>query len=169
MSWDKYFFDLCEVVASNSKCFSRKVGAIIVKDQSVISTGYNGPPRGIPHCNERFLKDRVLIQELKKHDITVDNFYQCPRKVLGFKSGQGIEWCNATHAEVNTVVNAARLGVCVNGATLYLNLFIPCSKCMQVILNVGIKEIVVTTLEVYDGLTPFLIKNSDIIIRTFNF
>ena len=59
-SWDEYFFEMCKTVASNSKCLSRKIGAIIVKDKTIISTGYNGPPRNVRSCDERWLVDKGL-------------------------------------------------------------------------------------------------------------
>ena len=64
MNWDQYFYDVCVVVSKNTKCFSRKIGAILVRDKSIVSTGYNGPPRGIPHCDERYSIDKALRDEL---------------------------------------------------------------------------------------------------------
>lgn len=143
-TWDNYFFELCKAVASKSPCLSRKIGAILVKDKSIVSTGYNGPPRGVPHCQ----------------DI-------CPRKVMGFESGKGMEWCPAQHAEENAVSNAARLGVSVLGSTLYMNSVIPCQKCFGTLINAGITDIVIDNNDLYDEHTAFLIKHSDIIIRRF--
>ena len=64
MSWDKYFFELCETVSTNSKCLSRKIGAILVKDKIVISMGYNGPPRGVLHCDKRIFYDPVINNKI---------------------------------------------------------------------------------------------------------
>lgn len=91
-NWDEYFYNLCKTAASNSKCLSRQIGAIIVKDNTVLSIGYNGPPRGVPHCGERYSKDMNLIKRMENinEDIYIDI---CPRKALGFKSGEGLEFC----------------------------------------------------------------------------
>lgn len=170
MSWDKYYFDICEAVASNSKCFSRRLGAIVVLDKSIISTGYNGPPRGIPTCNERWTKDEILIQrrnEIKWINPAIDMDKTCPRYMLGYKSGGGIELCVAGHAERNALINAARHGIAVKGASLYLNTFIPCKECMIEIINAGILEVVCTELKYYDEITKYIVKESKIKIRKF--
>lgn len=166
--WDKYFHRQCIAAASKSSCLSRKIGAILVRDKSIISTGYNGPPRGVPHCgHERWMKDKVLryeagtIEDLSKFRNT------CPRQVLGYKSGTHMELCPAQHAEENTISNAARLGVSVIGSTLYMNCVVPCKNCFGTLINAGIVEIVVEEVRVYDKFTQFLIDNSDIKIREF--
>jgi len=72
MNWDEYFLGVCKTIASNSKCLSRKIGAIIVRDKSIISTGYNGPPRGVPPCFTRCNDDQNFIKELNTKSITYD-------------------------------------------------------------------------------------------------
>jgi len=151
MTWDEYYFNLCNAVASNSKCLARKIGAIIVKDKSIISTGYNGPPRGIPQCDNRSGADGV-----------------CPRKALGYISGEGLELCIAGHAERNAIVNAARHGIAVKGSIMYMSCPIPCSPCLVEIINSGIEEIVCTKLSYYDMMGEYLIKNSELKIRTYS-
>lgn len=167
--WDKYFHKICNVVASKSPCLSRKIGAILVRDKSIISTGYNGPPRGVPHCgHDRWMKDKAL----RDHVAIIKNITrfhnECPRQVLGYKSGTHMELCPAQHTEENAVSNAARLGVSVIGSTLYMNSIIPCKNCFGTLINAGIIEIVVEKIEVYDKFTQFLIDNSDIRLREFN-
>jgi dCMP deaminase len=167
--WDKYFHDICITVASKSPCLSRKIGAILVRDKSIISTGYNGPPRGIPHCgHERWLVDEALKDAAKHLDLRTKFRNTCPRQVLGYKSGTHMELCPAQHAEENAVSNAARLGVSVIGSTLYMGSVIPCKNCYGTLINAGIVEIVVEKVEVYDKFTQFLIDNSDIKLREFN-
>ena len=144
-SWDKYFFTVCNAVASKSPCMSRKVGAILVRDHSIVSTGYNGPARGIPHCTGS----------------------QCPRRDMGFKSGEGLDHCPAQHGEENAVTNAARNGASTLGCTLYLNTQTPCKDCFSTLINAGIVEIVCTNLINYDKLIRFIIDNSNIKIREF--
>jgi dCMP deaminase len=165
--WDSYFHLICDSVAFKSPCLSRKIGAILVRDNSIISTGYNGPPRGIPHCgHEKFMKDENLsglIAGMRYTDIN----NTCPRKLLGFISGEGMELCPAQHAEENAISNAARLGVSVLNSTLYMNCVIPCQKCFGTLINAGIVEIVVDKVTVYDKHTQFLIDNSFIEIREF--
>jgi dCMP deaminase len=172
-NWDEYFFNLCEVVSTNSKCLSRQIGAIIVKDKTVLSMGYNGPPRGVSHCGERYVKDmnlyNKLYSNLKTHEMMYNNEIKkmCPRKVLEFKSGEGLEFCIAGHAERNCIINAAREGISVKDSILYCSCPIPCTPCLIEIINAGIKEIVVTKLEYYDIMGEYLIKESGIKVRTF--
>lgn len=167
MVWDKYFHLICIAVADKSPCLSRKIGALLVKDHSIISTGYNGPPRGVPHCgHDRYMLDRRL-SEINTPATRPRFRNECPRKVMGFESGEGMRWCPAQHAEENAVSNAARIGVSVIGSTLYMNSLIPCQKCFGTLINAGIAEIVVDEVKVYDKHTLFLISNSNITIRKF--
>ncbi len=151
MYWDEYFLKVCNTVAENSKCHSRQVGAIVVIDNSIISTGYNGPPRGVPDCKFRDSNSPT----------------GCPRHALGYKSGEGLEWCVAGHAERNALINAARHGVCVKGATMYMNCGIPCKDCLIEIINAGITEIVVTNLEYYDKMSEYLLRTSGLKYRLY--
>jgi len=169
--WDKYFHGICNVIANKSPCLSRKIGAILVRDKSIVSTGYNGPPRGVPHCgHERFMKDKALqdvIAARPEPTVTTRFRDECPRRVLGYPSGTHMELCPAQHAEENAVSNAARLGVSVIGSILYMNSCIPCKNCYGTLINAGIVEIVIESIEAYDKWTQFLIDNSDIKIRKF--
>jgi dCMP deaminase len=172
-TWDNYFYDLCKAVASKSPCLSRKIGAILVKDRSIVSTGYNGPPRGVPHCgHERLMRDNYLSEVLEKGasylDFSPTDYKtKCPRRLLNIPSGEGMEWCPAQHAEENAVSNAARLGTSVLGSILYMNSFIPCQKCFGTLINAGISQIVIDDMVTYDKHTQFLINNSSINIRRF--
>ena len=172
--WDAYFHKVCEAVASKSPCLSRKIGAILVNDSSIVSTGFNGPARGIPHCGRsRFEKDESIsfIPDLDvfKTIYTVEDIIStCPRKLMGFPSGTGMEWCTAQHAEENAVSNAARQGVVTFGSILYMNCVIPCNKCFGTLINAGIVEIVVDSIKTYDDTTSFLINHSKIKIREFS-
>ena len=127
--WDHYFHDICKSVAKKSPCLSRKIGAILIRDHSIVSTGYNGPPRGVPHCGyERIMKDEALASEMidweeldqKKYPMPSEWKTTCPRKLLGYESGTHMELCPAVHAESNAVINAARNGVSTLGCTLYM-------------------------------------------------
>jgi dCMP deaminase len=110
VSWDEYFMNIAEVVASRSTCDRKFVGAVIVRDKTILSTGYNGSIRGLPHCSEA------------GHMMENDH-------------------CVATiHAEVNAIIQAARNGVMINGATLYVTAS-PCWNCFKQIANAGLMRI----------------------------
>lgn len=159
-NWDTYFLTICNAIASKSPCLSRQIGAIIVRENSIISTGYNGPARGLPHCEptrmvtvgNKIIAETELVPG-KLIPITSPTFTSdvlvCPRKAMGFKSGEGLEHCPATHAEANCIANAARLGVSVRGASLYMNTQCPCKDCMSLIVNAGLSNVIVTDLRPY--------------------
>ena len=174
-SRDEWFFNLCLEVGSNSKCLSRKIGAVLVRDKSVVTTGYNGPHRGIPTCDQRWSIDKEFWKKygdsIKQGTSTKD---KCPRYVIGFKSGEGLDVCVAGHAERNALINAARLGIETRGfehdpTTLYMSCGIPCTPCMVEIINAGVNEIVVTSISFYDQSAEYLLKNSDLKVRLFDF
>lgn len=168
--WDKYFLRICDNVAENSKCLSRKVGAILVRENRVLCTGYNGPPSGVPHCDERYVSDGKLKDELEKKKITItkESLNVCPRRTLGLPSGTGLEWCIAGHGERNVLITAARFGIPTNGAKLYMNCGIPCTPCMIEIINAGIEEIIVTKESYYDLMSEWVLKNSSLRYRVYN-
>lgn len=168
-SWDEYFYNVCRQVARNSKCLSRRIGAVMVRDKSIISTGYNGPPRGVPRCDRRWTLDPEFIEKYGKFAEGQDVEGRCPRYVIGFKSGEGLEICPAGHAERNALINAARYGIATKGASLYMSCGIPCSPCMVEIINAGIKEIVVTSLKIYDETSKYLLTQSKLGVRLFDF
>ena len=168
MAWNKYFLSVCETVAKNSKCLSRRIGCIMVRDHSIISTGYNGPPRGVVHCDNRWIYDEFLKKALDKKakkDAWSDGV--CPRRLMGYPSGEGLQYCVAAHAERNCLINAARDGIPTKGAILYMNCGVPCKDCLIEIINAGIKEIVVKHTDVYDEESKFLITHADLLVRTF--
>lgn len=168
--WDKYFFNICRQVARNSKCLSRRIGAVLVKDKSVISTGYNGPPRGIPRCDRRWELDlKFKNKYFSKLKDNTNLIGKCPRYPLGAKSGQMLNICVAAHAEENSILDAARRGVKVKGATMYMTCGIPCTQCLIKIINAGIKEIVVTGITFYDENAEWLLNNSDVKVRLYDF
>ncbi len=117
--WDEYFMSIAKVVATRSNCIKRKVAAIIVKDRRVISTGYNGTPRGAKNCNEG----------------------GCPRCNNMAESGTALEDCLCCHGEENAITQAAYHGTSLKGATLYTT-FAPCLLCTKMIINSGIIEVV---------------------------
>ena len=120
-NWDEYFMEVAKLTATRSTCLRRQVGAVIVKDRHIIATGYNGAPRGLPHCDERG---------------------GCLRQELGVPSGQRHELCRALHAEQNAIIQAATLGQSIEGGTIYIT-HQPCAICSKMIINSGINRIVV--------------------------
>jgi dCMP deaminase len=119
-SWDQYFMRMAELAATRSTCLRRQVGAVIVKDKKVLATGYNGAPSGLKHCLD----------------------IGCLRDELGIPSGERHELCRATHAEQNAIVQAAMFGVSIKDATMYSTTQ-PCILCTKLIINAGIKKIVI--------------------------
>jgi len=117
--WDQYFMDIAQVVAARGNCSRRQVAAVIGKDRRIISTGYNGTPRGIKNCFEG----------------------GCPRCNSDAPSGHDLGSCVCSHAEENAIVQAAYHGISVKDATLYTT-FSPCLLCSKMIINSGIKEVV---------------------------
>ena len=172
MEWDEYFFSICEVVSKNSKCLSRKIGGLLVQDNRILCTGYNGPPSGVPVCSARYFIDDELMQELGRRGIKKergkDYSTTCPRYLLGYKSGEGLEWCVAAHAERNVLITAARFGVSTKDKILYLSCGIPCKDCMIEIINAGVKEVVVSTMSSYDLKARYLLSNSKIVVRLYS-
>jgi len=118
-SWDSYFLQMAQVVASRSTCLRRQVGAVIVKDKQILSTGYNGAPSGLKHCAE----------------------VGCLRQKLGIPSGERHEICRAVHAEQNALVQAAKHGIAIDGADIY-TIVQPCVLCTKLLINAGVKRVV---------------------------
>jgi len=173
MTWDEWFHTMCVSVATKSQCLSRQIGAVLVKDRSIISTGYNGPPRGVPHCGHRHKLDPDLMADyeakgLDKEDVGNKTAEKCPRYILGYKSGEGLELCVAGHAERNALINAARAGIKTKKCTLYMDCGVPCTPCLVEIINAGIKEIVVTKMTYYDRSSEYLLKNSSLLCRVYD-
>ena len=171
MKWDKYFFNICTAIAANSSCLSRHIGAILVRDKTIISQGYNGPPRGIKHCNDRYLIDSEMRRylESKGIDPTDERLHtKCPRYVMGYKSGQGLQHCIAGHAERNALINAARHGIKTKGCQLFMDCGVPCTPCTIEIINAGIKEIIVSKMTFYDTSAKYLLENADLKIRLYS-
>lgn len=170
-SWDQYYFDIAQAVASRSTCLSQKIGAILVKDKIVICEGYNGAARGVPSCGpERLKHDHSLAQSINGDAINpvLGDIYTCPRQRLGYPSGQGLHLCPAVHAEANCIANAARTGICTLGTTMYVTCGIPCKDCLSLIINAGVIE-VVTEIKYYDELTDYIMSTTKehILIRSY--
>ncbi len=117
--WDEYFMKIACVVATRSNCAKRHVAAVVVKDSRIVSTGYNGTPRGTTNCTAG----------------------GCPRCLSLVPSGEGLDECVCSHAEENAITQAAYHGVSLKEATIYTT-FMPCVMCTKMIINAGISEVV---------------------------
>ena len=170
-SWDEYFFTACCSAASRSKCLSRRLGCVLVDPTTniIISTGYNGPARGIPQCGpERMRKDHVIRHRLDcTEEPVVGTLADCPRHRLGFSSSVHLDLCPSVHAERNTIYNAANVGTRTRGTVLYTSDIIPCSKCLSALIQAGIIGVVCSAIEHYDVLSRYVLENSEIKIRKY--
>ena len=139
--WDEYFMRMAVLAASRSTCLRRRVGAVIVKDRMVLSTGYNDTPRGLPNCGDG----------------------GCARCASDAPSGTGLDTCLCIHAEQNCVVQAAYHGVSVAGATIYTT-HQPCLTCAKLIVNAGIRRIVYSG-EYPDPLAAEMIRQAGVVLE----
>lgn len=142
-SYDEYFMEMAKVVARRSTCLRRKVGAILVKDKHILSTGYNGAPKGLSHCAK----------------------VGCLREKLSVPSGERHELCRGLHAEQNAIIQAAVFGVSIKDSMLY-STDTPCVVCVKMLINAGVSEIVFSG-EYPDELAKKLLRESKIKIRNF--
>ena len=144
ISKEEYYLEIAKAVALRSPCLRRKYGAIIVKNDTIVSTGYNGPARGSTNCEE----------------------VGCIKEILNLPHYSGYDYCPAVHAEENAVINAARNGNSVIDGTLYLYGIdvktntpvagMPCPRCKRVLINAGIKEVV--TIDENDNITKYDVR-----------
>lgn len=135
---------IAHIVKERSTCLRRNVGAVLVKDRHILSTGYNGAPKGLPHCSET----------------------GCLREKLNVPHGQRHELCRGVHAEQNAIIQAAVFGVSTRGATIYVTDF-PCSICAKMIINAEIREVVYDSLY-EDSVSMELLNSASIIVRCYS-
>ncbi len=141
-SWDEYWMKMAEVAITRSTCIRRQVGAVAVKDNWLLAIGYNGAPSGIKHCG---------------------NDCECLRVKLKIPSGERAEICRAVHAEQNIIIQAAKYGASLDGATLYVTVT-PCFICAKMLINTGIKEIVCKG-KYPDNMSEIMLKEAGINVR----
>jgi len=118
-SWDEYFMSIAELVSTRSTCLKHQTGALLVRDKRILTTGYNGAPRGVEHCLSR----------------------GCLRDELGIPQGQQLEICRGLHAAQNAIIQGALFGVSTRDSTLYTTSF-PCIICLKLLVSAGVKKIV---------------------------
>jgi dCMP deaminase len=143
---EEYFIAITKQVATRSTCLRRKVGAIIVNDKRILTTGYNGAPRGVKSCLE---------------------IGKCMRQELGVPSGQRHEICRALHAEQNAIIQAAYHGVKIEGSDIYSTTQ-PCVLCAKMLINAGIRKIYYYE-EYPDELALELLKEAGLELIRLNF
>lgn len=119
--WNHYFMQIASVVATRSTCMRRKVGALLVLNKRILSTGYNGAPSGLSHCLE----------------------VGCLREQLKIPSGERHELCRGLHAEQNAIIQAAVHGVAIKGSVLYCTHY-PCALCAKMLVNAGVRSLVLS-------------------------
>ena len=142
-TWDEYFMQAAFLVSRRSTCLRRQVGAVLVKDKRILATGYNGAPSGIEHCEAT----------------------GCLREKMRVPSGQRHELCRGLHAEQNVILQAALHGVSVQESYMYIT-HTPCSICAKMLINAGIKEIIIS--DVYpDKMAMDFLKEARVKIRRF--
>ena len=144
-SREEYYMAIAQLASMRSTCESRKVGAIIVKEDNPISFGFNGPARGVKHCSD---------------------LGGCRRRAMpDYKSGAYLELCPASHAEQNAIAFAARHGISTVGATVYVNTY-PCKDCMNSLINAGISTIIYNS-EYNAQLSTNIARDTNIEIRKY--
>ncbi len=141
-TWDEYFLEIADLISRRSTCLRRRVGAVLVKDRRILATGYNGVPSKIRHCSET----------------------GCIREKLNVPSGQRHELCRGLHAEQNAFLQAALHGTSVKDACLYSTTQ-PCIICAKMIINAGIREIVIHG-DYPDKMSKGLLREARIKVRT---
>ena len=142
--WNSYFMEIARIVSKRSTCLRRSVGAVIVKEKRILSTGYNGPPMGLAHCED----------------------IGCVREQQNVLSGERHELCRGLHAEQNAIIQAAVFGTSIKDSVLYCT-NTPCVVCVKMLINAGVKEIVFMG-DYPDDLAKQILNESNIKIRNFN-
>ncbi|MEW6696544.1 MAG: deoxycytidylate deaminase [Bacillota bacterium] len=143
-SWDQYFMEITRVVATRSTCLRRKVGAIIVKDNRILTTGYNGPPSGLSHCE----------------------VVGCIRDKNKIPSGERHELCRGLHAEQNALIQAAVHGIAVEGGIIYVTHH-PCVMCTKMIVNAKLDKVIIAG-DYPDELARSILEEAGIKLVRFN-
>jgi dCMP deaminase len=124
-SWDEYFMLIAKLVSTRSTCNSRPTGAVLMKDKQILATGYNGSMPGAPHCID---------------EVMPDGSPYCHRRALQIADVDKYNYCRASHAEANAIAQAARYGVAIKGASLYVTLQ-PCFVCIKLLATAQITQV----------------------------
>ena len=143
--WDTYFMDIAHVVGTRGNCSRRRVAAVVVKDRRIISTGYNGTPRGVKNCMDG----------------------GCARCASNAPSGSGLGECICSHAEENAITQAAYHGIRLKGSIIYVTIC-PCLTCAKMIINAGIVEVVYGGDYVFTEQTRALLSEAGVKFRRYH-
>ncbi|HMA83456.1 MAG TPA: dCMP deaminase family protein [Candidatus Thermoplasmatota archaeon] len=143
-SYDEYFMSMAFLAATRSTCLRRQVGAVLVKNKHVLATGYNGPPKGMKHCDET----------------------GCLRDELNVPSGERHEICRGLHAEQNAIIQASVFGISIDKSIIYVT-DTPCMVCAKMLINAGVQEIIYGG-DYPDDLARQMIEESHMRIRQFH-
>lgn len=143
-SWDEYFLEVAHLVSKRATCLRRSVGAVLVKDKKILATGYNGAPTGLAHCLD----------------------IGCLREKLKIPSGERHELCHGLHAEQNVLLQAALHGISTKDSIIYITNQ-PCVICAKMLINAGIREIVIAN-GYPDKMAKKFLREAKIKIRTIN-
>ena len=143
-NWDEYFMALANVIATRSNCSRRHVGAVVVRNRHILSTGYNGTPHGVKNCFDG----------------------GCPRCAQTIRSGDRLEECLCVHAEQNAICQAALHGHAIEDATVYVTIS-PCLTCAKLIINSGIREVVYGGDYAFLGVVKDIFRQSGVKYRRF--
>jgi deoxycytidylate deaminase len=166
----EYYFSMCDKVAEKSKCFSRKIGVLVMTpDLSIINTAYNGPARKVSHCDSQerlqWLEKQLKDTHVGAVDLyLLDNGYgtKCPRQILKFKSGEGLHLCQAAHAERNAIANCAREGIKTKNNWMLMNCSLPCQECSKGIIGAGFSKIICVEGDDYDKGSRWILDQAGI-------
>lgn len=142
-TWDQYYMEMAEVAKKRSTCNRRQVGAVIVKNQRILASGYNGAPSGITHCDEA----------------------GCLRAELKVPSGERHELCRGLHAEQNAIIQAALHGVGIKDSTIYVT-HMPCIICTKMMINAGIKKLIYKG-DYPDSLSEQMLQEAGMIVEKY--
>lgn len=160
MKFIKKYMKLAKLLGeTENPCYSRQIGVIIVSSNfnNILATGYNGPPRNIPHCDTKWHYKKILLPQINNSDkikiaqkLRINKFCEktfintycdkkiCPRKILDCASGERLQLCSCVHAEANAVINAQKN---LANSTMFAWCPLPCVECTKVIINSGIKKL----------------------------
>ncbi len=142
--WEEYFMKITDIVAKRTTCLRRAVGAVLVKDKRILTTGYNGAPSNLAHCRET----------------------GCLRETMNVASGQRHELCRGVHAEQNAIIQAAFHGISIKGSVLYCTTF-PCSICAKMVINAGITQVIFESFYA-DELTEEMFRGAKVKLGLWN-
>lgn len=161
ISWDEYFIACLDAAALRASCDRGKSGAIIVKDNRILATGYVGAPSGIPSCDE------VGHHLVKRHEISVEDFDKVYLKAYLSWDNYSTHCIRTIHAEQNAIINCARNGVSTLGATIYCTMT-PCTTCAMSIIQAGILNVIAKNRYQKDEQTKELFSRSKIELIVLN-